>query len=440
MRDSHPALTAPLDATGKTAGEYVLGRKLGEGGAGAVYEAEHPLLQRRAAVKVLHRVPVQGSSSLLRFVAEAKAVNQIRSRHIVDVFSFGELDDGRPFYVMDLLEGEPLDAYLSRVGALSVEAALAIVRPIVIALDIAHAAGIVHRDLKPKNIFLALDGAEVVPKLLDFGVAKLMHDTGELTLSGAVLGTPLYMSPEQARGERVDVRSDVYSLGVLCYELLTGSLPFQSETLLGVAMAHITETPRAPSTRASLPETLDAPVLRMLAKAAGDRPASCGEAYRGLCEAAERAGITLPAGTDVLPPPIRGAVSGPQLATTVEASSRSRRVRALPLGQSGPGTPNVRRRTGIGVALALALAIAAYFFLYRPEPSPAPVAPPVAAPAEVTPPPTAPVAAPPFKEPSANKEPSADAEPPAKEQPAPAKPKRKRRVDDSIPRDFENPF
>jgi eukaryotic-like serine/threonine-protein kinase len=425
MRDSDPALTAPLDATGKTAGEYVLGRKLGEGGCGAVYEAEHPLLQRRAAVKVLHRVPVKGSSSLLRFVAEAKAVNQIRSRHIVDVFSFGELDDGRPFYVMDLLEGEPLDAYLSRVGALPVEAALAIVRPIVIALDIAHGAGIVHRDLKPKNIFLALDGAEVVPKLLDFGVAKLMHDTGELTLSGAVLGTPLYMSPEQARGERVDARSDVYSLGVLCYELLTGNLPFQSETLLGVAMAHITETPRAPSTRASLPQGLDAPVLRMLAKAPSDRPATVGDAFRGLCEAAEQAGIRLPAGTDVLPPPIRSAPSVPQLATTVDASSPSQRARALV--QSRPGTPNTRRRTGIGLAIAVVLAIAVYLYAARTEPSPVPETPPVAAPAVVAQPPTPPVAAPPVNE------------PPAKKQPAPAKPKRKRRVDD-IPRDLENPF
>jgi eukaryotic-like serine/threonine-protein kinase len=428
MRDFDPALTEPLDATGKTAGEYVLRRKLGEGGCGAVYEAEHPLLMRRAAVKVLHRVPTKGSSSLLRFVAEAKAVNQIRSRHIVDVFSFGELDDGRPFYVMDLLEGEPLDAYLSRVGALPVEAALAIARPIVIALDIAHGAGIVHRDLKPKNIFLALDGADVVPKLLDFGVAKLMHDTGELTLSGAVLGTPLYMSPEQARGERVDLRSDVYSLGVLCYELLTGSIPFQSETLLGVAMAHITETPKAPSSRApSLPKALDAPLLRMLAKAPGDRPASAGEAFRGLCEAAEQAGIKVPAGTEALSPPLRSAPSGPQLATTVEASRPSQRPRAQPMAQTAPST---RRRTGVGLAIAIVLGIAVYLYASRTAPAagPAPTAAPVAAPAQLTP---APV-------------PSA-AEPPVSQSPAPvpeppAKPKRKRRVQESFPRDLENPF
>lgn len=429
MRDSSPAMAAPLDAIGKTAGEYVLRRKLGEGGCGAVYEAEHPLLMRRAAVKVLHHVPVKGSSNLLRFIAEAKVMNQIRSRHIVDVFSFGELDDGRPFYVMDLLEGEPLDVYLFRVGALSVEAALAIVRPITLALDTAHGAGIVHRDLKPKNIFLALDGEDVVPKLLDFGVAKLMHEDGELTLSGAVLGTPLYMSPEQARGERVDLRSDVYSLGVLCYELLTGSPPFRSESPVGVALAHLTEIPLPPSSRAAVPPELDAPLLRMLAKAPAGRPASAGEAFCELREAAERAGASLPAGMEAVPTPVRSLLSAPQLATTVEASSPSQRVRAGALVRSGPTTSRVRRFSGVGVSLALALTLALYLIAKRTAPVPS-AAPPVAAPAVPPPPQAEPV-----------RVIAPVVEPPAASAPAPAKPKRKRRaLTERIPSDLENPF
>jgi serine/threonine-protein kinase len=185
------------------AGEYRLLRKLGEGGFGAVYEAEHPLLKRRAAVKVLHRVADKDSDAVLRFISEAQAVNQIRNRHIIDVFSFGKLTDGRHFYVMDLLDGAPLDRWLKQQGRVDVAVALELLTPIAEALDLAHAAGIVHRDLKPQNIFLAWDqSGETIPKLLDFGMAKLLGESPVHTVSGTPIGTPLYMSPEQARGEK----------------------------------------------------------------------------------------------------------------------------------------------------------------------------------------------------------------------------------------------
>src|SRR6478752_8475313 len=162
------------ESSGRMAGEYRLLRKLGEGGFGAVYEAEHPLLKRRAAVKVLHRVADRDSDAVQRFIAEAQAVNQIRNRHIIDVFSFGKLNDGRHFYVMDLLDGEPLDRFIAREGRCSVENTVQLLRPIAEALDAAHAAGVVHRDLKPQNIYLVWDAeGETVPKLLDFGMAKL---------------------------------------------------------------------------------------------------------------------------------------------------------------------------------------------------------------------------------------------------------------------------
>ncbi|HTV23364.1 MAG TPA: protein kinase, partial [Polyangiaceae bacterium] len=153
--DSPAAGQGGQDVVGRMAGEYRLTRKLGEGGFGAVYEAEHPLLRRRAAVKVLHQVAGMDSDAVLRFISEAQAANHIRSRHIVDVFSFGKLPNGRHFYVMDLLDGEPLDRFLRREKHCDVTTTLQLLRPIADALDAAHAAGVVHRDLKPQNLFLA---------------------------------------------------------------------------------------------------------------------------------------------------------------------------------------------------------------------------------------------------------------------------------------------
>ncbi len=296
------------------AGEYRLLRKLGEGGFGAVYEAEHPLLKRRAAVKVLHRVADKDSDAVLRFISEAQAVNQIRNRHIIDVFSFGQLSDGRHFYVMDLLDGEPLDRWLKQQGRLEVATALDLLTPIAGALDLAHNAGIVHRDLKPQNIFLAWDAdGYIVPKLLDFGMAKLLGESPVHTISGTPIGTPLYMSPEQARGEKVDHRSDVYALGVLCFEMLTGRLPFVGDTTVAVLMAHIIQAaPRASEVCPEVSPLLDAPLLRMLEKDPTQRPASAGEAIAALRRAALESGASLPDVPLKLPRPAP-TVSGEQL-------------------------------------------------------------------------------------------------------------------------------
>jgi len=304
---SSPGTRTPNAIIGRMAGEYRLRRKLGEGGFGAVYEAEHPVLKRRAAVKVLHQVAGRDSEAVLRFIAEAQSANQIRSRHITDIFSFGQLADGRHFYVMDLLEGEPLDRYLAREIRLDPVSTLQLLRPIAEALDAAHAAGIVHRDLKPQNVFLAFEAnGEVVPKLLDFGMAKLLGDSPVHTLSGTPLGTPLYMSPEQARGEKVDGRSDVYALGVLCHELLTGRLPITGDSTVVVLMAHLVQSaPRLSEVCPDLSPELDEPVLRMLDKNPARRPATAGAAVASLLEAAARAGYDVPAGMPRLrrPPP-----------------------------------------------------------------------------------------------------------------------------------------
>jgi serine/threonine protein kinase len=303
--DSSSSSQSGQEIVGRMAGEYRLIRKLGEGGFGAVYEAEHPLLRRRAAVKVLHQVAGMDSDAVLRFISEAQAANSIRSRHIVDVFSFGKLPNGRHFYVMDLLDGEPLDRFLRREKRCAIETTLRLLRPIAEALDAAHAAGVVHRDLKPQNLFLAWESSgETVPKLLDFGMAKLLIESSVHTVSGVPIGTPLYMSPEQARGEKVDGRSDVYALGVLCHEMLTGRVPFTGESPLAVLVSHLTlQPPRASEVLPELPGELDEPILAMLHKEPGGRPATAGGAIAALVRAAERAGHVVPAGMPQLPRP-----------------------------------------------------------------------------------------------------------------------------------------
>jgi serine/threonine-protein kinase len=323
------------------AGEYRLGRKLGEGGFGAVYEAEHPLLKRKAAVKVLHHVAGMDSDAVMRFISEAQAVNQIRCRHIIDIFSFGRLPDGRHFYVMDLLDGEPLDRYLDRETRFDVQPMLQLLRPIAEALDAAHAAGIVHRDLKPQNIFLTWSpNGETAPKLLDFGMAKLLGDSPIHTASGIPMGTPLYMSPEQARGDKVDGRSDVYALGVLCHELLTGQLPITGESTLVVLVAHLMQAPtRVSEVRPELGLAFDEPILSMLAKDPSARPATAGAALEMLIRAAEATGQLISPGLPRLPPP------PPRVAGDSSEDFSPNAPTPLALNQDGLGTePDVGRQ------------------------------------------------------------------------------------------------
>ena len=373
----------PVEIIGRMAGEYRLRRKLGEGGFGAVYEAEHPVLKRRAAVKVLHQAAGRDSEAVLRFISEAQAANQIRSRNIIDIFSFGQLPDGRHFYVMDLLEGEPLDRCLAREIRFDVPTTLQLLRPIAEALDAAHAAGVVHRDLKPQNIFLTWDSTgETVPKLLDFGMAKLLGDSPVNTLSGTPMGTPLYMSPEQARGDKVDGRSDVYALGVLCHELLTGRLPISGDSTVVVLMAHILQAPpRMSEVWPELPPSMDEPILRMLDKDPQARPATAGAALAALVIAAEGAGFVIPLGLPHLrrPAPVvaSGSGNGMSKAQTMPATEHGRReAEADSLAADTPvigRASNLRWRI-LGGLVALGL-VAAYVIGGRMN---APVAPPAA--------------------------------------------------------------
>ncbi len=217
-------------------GKYRVGKQLGAGGMGTVYLAEHLEIGRRVAIKVLNSAFAGQSDAVNRFQREARAAAQIGHPNIVEILDMGRTDEGVPYMVMELLDGEDLLKLMGRIGRVPPGQAVDIVVQVLSAIGVAHAVGIVHRDLKPENVFLARRGARTeFVKVLDFGVAKF-HDaisstSGRLTRDGTLVGTPAYMSPEQARGsKKVDARSDLYAVGVVLYEMLSCELPHTGET------------------------------------------------------------------------------------------------------------------------------------------------------------------------------------------------------------------
>ena len=269
-----PSYLAGELAPGTIVGEYRIERKIGEGGMGVVYGAIHPLIGKKAAIKVIAADLGTDPVVVQRFVQEARSVNQIGHPNIVDVFAFGKLPDGRNYFVMEHLQGESLRARLTR-SFIPLPEGIQILDEIVSALEAAHEKNIVHRDLKPDNVFLAnVRGSYILVKLLDFGIAKLAPVEGfAKTNTGEMMGTPAYLSPEQARGRNVDHRTDIYALGCMMYEVVTGRIPFIAESPMDVVLMHITAPPRNPSELVpNLPPALAQIIVQTLDKEPDNRP------------------------------------------------------------------------------------------------------------------------------------------------------------------------
>jgi serine/threonine protein kinase len=388
---SDQAITLEPDAQ---IAQYRVISKLGQGGMGAVYLAEHTLLGRKAALKILHPSLTQREDIVERFFNEARAATSIADPGIVQIFDFGYQDD-LAYIVMELLEGESLDARLSRLGQLPISDALRLARQMSLSLYAAHRHRVVHRDLKPENVFIVPDpeasGGERT-KILDFGIAKLTdgEQNHKRTQTGMMMGTPIYMSPEQCRGSgTLDHRSDIYSLGCLLFHLLAGRPPFDYENGGELIAAHLKEPAPPPSQFVAVSPTIDSIVGRCLEKVPDQRF----ESMRELASALDAA--------------MRG-VTGAELA----------RMTPLPTMSPVPAitVPPPRRRWWIPIATAAVIAVGAIVVVAvmphgdkaaapiqtappppppTPTPTPAPP-PPVAQPAIVQP---VPVTPPPIAEP-----------------------------------------
>ena len=265
-------------ATGTEVGGYVIESVLGTGGMGVVYAARQPRIHKRVAIKVLSPAFCGDPAAVARFEQEALLVNEIGHPSIVDAIQFGELPDKRSFIVMELLQGESLGTRLER-GPLTASETVEILDTVCDGLAAAHEKGVIHRDLKPDNIFLVDSRGKKGVKLLDFGLAKLAGKGGDTglgihkTKSGILVGTPAYMSPEQARGKPVDARTDIYALGVLAYKMLTGALPFKAENAMDLIVMHLNAPPPPPQKLVpDTPPELSRLVVRMMAKQPEQRP------------------------------------------------------------------------------------------------------------------------------------------------------------------------
>ena len=298
-----------MPSIGETIGSYTVLKQLGTGAMGEVYLAEHRHLKRKAAVKLLAPELVGRPDLLERFFLEARATSAIAHPGIVQVFDCEVDATGRPYIVMEFLDGETLAAVLARRGALPGLTAARLARGMAEALEAAHAKGIVHRDLKPENIFVQSQPPDSV-KLVDFGIAKLAGDfrAGQVhqTRSGAMMGTPLYMSPEQCRDSaNLDSRTDLYSLGCVLYEMLTGHPPFTHATLGDLVVAHMTEAPKdARAVNPSVPPALATLTAELLRKNPAERPP-------GMRAVAERLATFVGGLTTVPDAPARGPVVTP---------------------------------------------------------------------------------------------------------------------------------
>jgi serine/threonine-protein kinase len=388
---------ATFEAGRIVGGRYRLEALIGQGGMGSVWRARHLQIDRLAAIKFIHVAGPTAAKQAERFLREARAAASVRHRMVVDIVDFGSDEDGQPYMVMELLEGQSLASRLTNGAPLSLGELIKIVEQALIGLGAVHAAGLVHRDLKPENVFLVRDEDGWFPKLLDFGISRATEGSGsrgrgQSTL-GAIAGTPHYMAPEQARAVRdVDARVDIYAMGAILYEAITGALPFDSENV-GDLLIQIATTSAVPieSLRPEIGPELAAVVRKAMASDREQRFASAKEMRAALLEAAK----ALPE-IDVMSTPTRAPRSHDSLQATADVPYSSLEIAAL----SGPAStpqfvtrPPPRRRALVFAAAAGAAAIVGGLIWWAasgPE-TPAPVAATQPVPAVA---PAAPVATP----------------------------------------------
>ncbi|TSC32777.1 serine/threonine-protein kinase [Corallococcus sp. Z5C101001] len=345
--------TPPVDPlVSAQLGEFVIQERIGAGGMGVVYRAVHPLIGKQAAIKVL-RAELVSRELEQRLLMEARSANAIRHPGILDIFNFGTLPDGRPYVVMELLQGQSLADVLRARGRLDVGTALWILEQILSALGAAHRAGVVHRDLKPANVFVVErpDAAPVI-KLVDFGIAKVMRSREGLTLAdGSVLGTPDFMAPEQVRGGAVKPATDLYALGIMAFQMLTGTRPFQGENVQ-VMFAHVEQIPPPPSSRVDgIPPALDALVLQLLEKDPEQRPASAEQVRQRILALSRKS----PPGTALHAVPVKPAREEPTSPTTPRPPGLAAML------------ADRRRRVPLAAAVGVALLGAGLWLLTRTE-------------------------------------------------------------------------
>src|SRR5690349_13746247 len=266
------------DLAGQNLGPYRILEQVGAGGTATVYKAYHTAMDRYVAIKVLPQHLARDPNFRARFQREARTIARLEHRYILPVHDVGE-EDGIPYFVMRYTDGGDFGNLIAK-GSLSVARAAAIVAQVAEALAYAHRQGIIHRDIKPANILIGRDGD---PLLTDFGIAKIYEDTLQLTGEGVMVGTPTYMAPEQLQGQPVDARADIYALGVVLYQALTGEPPFIAETPLAVALMHIHNPLRSPRQLNSIiPESIERIILRAMAKNPSDRFQTAGEMAEAL--------------------------------------------------------------------------------------------------------------------------------------------------------------